>query len=357
MDMFGHLHLAHPWGMAALAALPWLLWNRRSKRLQPRALAHPALTWLRQTFPARRVSSLRLLRMLAMLIWTLWCLALSEPQWVDGEISVSREGRDIMLLADLSGSMVIRDFSLSGETLNRLQTIRHVFNNFAHRDVALESRSALNRLQAIQHVLPSFIMERASDRMGLVVFGDNAYIQTPLTYDHKLLRQLLLQERIGQVGEKTAIGTAMALAIKHLEQAARVRKMGGGQAIVLLTDGRNNAGAISPLHAAKLARALGIRIYTVGVGSRQVMANGSLAASLDERTLKRIAGLTGGVYFRATDMGALARVADQINKLEPVTDQHTDYLSSQEWYPALLLAGLALGCLLLFLARGRTAIP
>ncbi len=357
MDILGHLRMLHPWGLAALVVLPWLLWDRHPGDLQPRALAHPSLAWLRHSFPVHRMSSLRLLRILTVLVWVLWCLALTDLEWVGGEISVSREGRDIMLLVDLSGSMVIRDFSLSGEPLSRLQSLRHVFNNFAQRNSALESGNTLNRLQAIQHVLSPFIMERASDRLGLLVFGDEAYIQSPLTYDHELVRQLLLRERIGRVGEKTAIGTAIALAVKHLAQAARVRKMGGGQVIVLLTDGRNNAGVISPLHAAKLARSMGIRIYTVGVGSRLKMAGGDEATSLDEKTLKAIARLTSGSYFRATDTGALVRIAGQINKLEKVEDQHTDYISSLALYPALLLAGLAVGCLMIFLARGRTAVP
>jgi len=357
MGILGHLHLLHPWGLIALAILPWLLWNRRLRELQPRALTHPSLAWLRHCFPVHRMASLRLLRILAVLVWSLWCLALSDPQWVDGEISVSREGHDVMLLVDLSGSMVIRDFSLSGNTLSNLQAFKHILYNFAHRNSGLEYDNTLNRLQAIQHVLAPFIMERAADRMGLEVFGDAAYIQAPLTYDHKLVRQLLLQERIGRVGEKTAIGTAIALAVKHLEDAARVRKMGGGQVIILLTDGRNNAGAISPLHAAKLARSLDIRIYTVGVGSKLRMAGGSLAGSLDEKELKSIARLTSGAYFRAVDIGALAHIAGQINKLEKVEDLHTDYLSSIPLYPEFLLAGLIMGCLMIFLARGRVTIP
>ncbi len=357
MDMLGHLRLLHPWGLLALALLPWLLWQRRSGDLQPRALAHPSLAWIRQSFPARRMVSMRWLRVLAVLTWSLWSLALADPQWVDGEISVSREGRDVMLLVDLSGSMVIRDFSLSGESMNRLQTLKYVLNNFAHRDVALESGTALNRLQAIQHVLAPFIMERGADRLGLVVFGDEAYIQTPPTYDHELVRKLLLDERIGRVGEKTAIGTAIALAAKHLEDVARVRKMGGGQVMILLTDGRNNAGVISPLQAARLAQSHGIRIYTVGVGSRLQHASAADVASLDEKTLKSVAALTSGAYFRATDTGALARIAAQINQLEKVEDQHTDYLSSVTLYPALLLAGLVVGYLMVWLARGREAIP
>ncbi len=356
MDLLGHLRLLHPWGLLALALLPWLLWQRRSGDLQPRALAHPSLAWLRQSFPTRRMVNMRWLRLLAALVWLLWSLALADPQWVDGEMSVSREGRDVMLLVDLSGSMVIRDFSLSGEAMNRLQTLKHVFNNFAHRDVALESGGILNRLQAIQHVLAPFIMERAADRLGLVVFGDEAYIQSPLTYDHELVRKLLLDERIGRVGEKTAIGTAIALAARHLEQAARVRKMGGGQVMVLLTDGRNNAGTITPLQAARLAQMHGVRIYTVGVGS-QLRHGGDDAGSLDEKTLKKLAAMTSGAYFRATDTGALARIAARINELEKVEDQHTDYLASVTLYPALLLAGLALGCLMVWLARGREAIP
>jgi len=357
MDMLGHLRLLHPWGLAAVILLPWLLWNRRSEDLQPRALAHPSLAWLRQSFPAQRITSLRVLRILAIVIWALWCLALADPQWVGGEVSVSRQGRDIMLVVDLSGSMVIRDFSLSGNPLHRLRTIKSFLYNFAHRESGLNSTNSLNRLQAIQYVLSPFIMERASDRLGLVVFGDEAYIQSPLTYDHALVRQLLAQERIGRVGDKTAIGTAITLAAKHLEQTARVRKMGGGQVIVLLTDGRNNAGVISPLHAAKLASSMGIRIYTVGVGSQMQTYGGSHVAALDEKQLKAIARLTSGTYFRATDTGALVNIAAQINRLEKVKDEHTDYLSSVALYPALLLAGLGLGCLMIFLARGRVAIP
>jgi len=272
-------------------------------------------------------------------VWVIWCLALAEPQWVNGEVSVSRQGRDIMLVVDLSGSMVIRDFYDAGRQINRLQ--------------------------AVKHVLAPFIEERAADRVGLVVFGEDAYVQAPLTYDHVLVRQLLNNARLGLLGDRTAIGEAVALAVKHLKLAADVRKSGGGQVVILLTDGRNNAGSIMPMHAAGLAQALGIRIYTIGVGapSRAYSGTGSdgrfirNATSLNERELKMIAGATGGNYFRATDAAALARIAANINHLEKVEDQHTVYFESVELYPVLILAGLAMFAAAIMLGRGMAAVP
>ncbi len=322
-----HIHLQHPAGLAALLLLPWLLWHRRSKRHVPRVLVHPAAGWLKQSFSAS-IPRPALMRWLMAGVWVLWCLALAQPQWVNGQTSESRYGRDIMLAVDLSGSMGIHDFYASG--------------------------FGISRLDAIKRVLVPFIEERSADRLGLVVFGEQAYIQAPLTYDHHLVQTLLNQTQTGLVGDRTAIGNAIALAVKHLKHAADERKAGGGQVIVLLTDGRNNAGSITPEHGASMARALGIRIYTVGVGG--VGAEGS-QDGLDEPELKAIAADTHGKYFRATDTAALARVAVEINRLEKVKDEHTVYFVSEELYPYLVCAGFVLFLFLLLRVQTMAALP
>jgi len=229
-----HIHLQHPAGLAALLLLPWLLWHRRSDKQVPRVLVHPAAAWVRDSFQVS-MSRPALMRWLMAGVWLLWSLALAQPQWVNGESSESRYGRDIMLAVDLSGSMAIHDFDSSGV--------------------------GISRLEAIKQVLVPFIEERSADRLGLVVFGDQAYVQTPLTYDHQLVQHLLTQTETGLVGDRTAIGNAIALSIKHLKHAADVRRAGGGQVIVLLTDGRNNSGSISPEHAAGMARARNSYLY------------------------------------------------------------------------------------------------
>jgi Ca-activated chloride channel homolog len=325
----GHMHLQHPWGLLPLLILPWLLWTGFARQGESRSLVHPAATWLKESFAANRAASPRLLMVLVGLVWVLWCIALAEPQWVNGEVSVSRYGRDIMLLVDLSGSMVINDYSGPG--------------------------GGISRLQAVKQMLTPFIEERATDRIGLVVFGEQAYVQTPLTYDHELVRELLDKTQIGLVGDRTAIGDGIALAVKHLKHAADVRKAGGGQVIILLTDGRNNTGTMTPEHAAEIAQALGIRIYTIGVGS----SNGSSdsATGLDEPGLKHIADITGGKYFRATDSAALSRVADEINQLEKVQDKHTAYFESVELYPGFIIVGLIVLIVAFIRGRSMAALP
>ncbi|HXH63929.1 MAG TPA: VWA domain-containing protein [Mariprofundaceae bacterium] len=327
MEGIGHLHLQHPWGLLPLLMLPWLLWVGLGRRAEPRSLMHPGAAWLQASFAANRAASPRLLMVLMGLAWLLWCIALAEPQWVNGEISVSRYGRDIMLLVDLSGSMVINDYSGPG--------------------------GDISRLQAVKQVLTPFVEERATDRIGLVVFGEQAYVQTPLTYDHALVRKLLDKTEVGLVGDRTAVGDGIALAVKHLKHAADTRKAGGGQVIILLTDGRNNTGTMTPMHAAEIARALGIRIYTVGVGS----SSGDSATGLDEPGLKQISDLTGGKYFRATDSTALTRVADEINRLERVQDKHTSYFESVELYPAFVTAGLLMLGIAFVRGRSLAAMP
>jgi len=329
MEELGRLHLQHPWGLLALLLLPGLLWIGSRRAFEPRSLVYPGTIWLKESFATSSMATPRLLMTLVSVAWVLWCVALAEPQWVNGEISISRFGRDIMLVVDLSGSMVIHDYSGPG--------------------------GDISRLQAVKQVLVPFIEERATDRFGLVVFGEQAYVQTPLTYDHTLVRKLLEKTKIGLVGDRTAIGDGIALAVKHLKHAADVRKAGGGQVIILLTDGRNNAGTMTPEHAAELAQALGIRIYPIGVGS-STNANDA-PTDLDEPELKRIASITGGRYFRATDSTALSRVAEEINRLEKVPDKHTSYFESVELYPGFIMTGLIILVVAFIRGRSMAALP
>lgn len=217
--------------------------------------------------------------------WLLLLCALARPAWVGEPQTVENQGRDLMLAIDLSGSMEREDM-LIGRPVSRLAVVKQAAD--------------------------AFIQRRQSDRLGLVLFSDRAYLQSPLTADRQVVRALLQQASVGLTGQKTAIGDAIAIAIKRLKDRPQ-----GARVLVLLTDGVNNAGVMPPLQAAQLAAELGIRIYTIGVGSDA--SNGWLQSSeLDESTLKSIAQTTGGQYFRASDVQGLAKVYRDIDLLEPI---------------------------------------
>lgn len=213
------------------------------------------------------------------LIWILLVTALARPALVGPEMPLPAEGRDIMMAIDLSGSMEERDFAVNGR--------------------------ATTRLGVVKDAAEDFIARRKGDRLGLVLFSDRAYLQAPLTFDREAVSQLLGQAQVGLTGQKTAIGDAIAVSIKRLKDRPK-----DGRVLVLLTDGANNEGVLEPDKAAKLAADLGIRIYTIGVGSKA-------SRELDERTLSRIADTTGGAYFRATDTNGLAQIYRAIDQLEP----------------------------------------
>ena len=244
--------------------------------------------------PGQRRLTLRLLTLLSLLAWCLVVLAASRPQWLGDIISINISGRDLMIAVDLSDSMRAEDFEINGVPVNRLN--------------------------ATKSVTTAFIENRRGDRLGLILFGSRAYLQAPLTFDTKIINQLLLEAAIGLAGERTAIGDAIGLALKRLD----IRPQ-GTQVLILMTDGANTAGEVTPIKAAQLAAQRGLKIYTIGIGGDDVaqrswfgLRSPNRAAQLDEKTLREIARLTGGRYFRAHDTQDLAEIYALLDELEPL---------------------------------------
>lgn len=231
---------------------------------------------------------------LASLAWIALVLAAARPQWLGEPVSIPAEGRDLMLAVDLSGSMKMEDMEISGQRVHRLAMIKHVMQDF--------------------------IARRVGDRIGLILFADTAYLQTPLTYDRDTVNQLLDETVIGLVGEQTAIGDAIGLAVKRFKQ-----KDESNRVLVLLTDGQNTAGNITPEQAKELAIAEQITVYTIGVGADKMLMRSFFGTrqinpsqELDEDMLNDLAQSTGGKYFRARNTEALQEIYATLDKLEPV---------------------------------------
>lgn len=252
--------------------------------------------------------------------YALLVVALARPQDVDEQRRSSAEGIDIMLSVDVSGSMLARDFKP-------------------------------DRITAAKEVAGKFIADRYGDRLGLVVFAGEAFTQSPLTTDQGTLQTMLSRIRSGIIEDGTAIGNGLATAINRLRESDAKSKV-----IILLTDGVNNRGEIAPLMAADIAADMGIKVYTIGVGTRGKapypvvdmfgnMTFQPMDVEIDEETLEGIAERTGGRYFRATDNDKLQSIYDEINQLEKSKVEVTDYTVYHERFLALLLA--ALGVLLL----------
>lgn len=249
--------------------------------------------------------------------YALLVVALARPQGIEQNVRTSTEGIDIMLSIDVSGSMLARDFKP-------------------------------DRITAAKEVAASFISDRVGDRLGLVVFAGEAFTQSPLTTDQSTLQTLLARIRSGLIEDDTAIGNGLATAINRLRESEAKSKV-----IILLTDGINNRGEIAPMTAAEIARAQGIRVYTIGVGSRgtapypAVDMFGNMTfinqkVEIDEKTLTEIARLTGGRYFRATDKEKLQAIYDEINQLEKSRVEVTERITYHELFLGWVLAALAL---------------
>lgn len=230
-------------------------------------------------------------------IWLLLIVALARPAMVGPQMALPSEGRDIMMAIDLSGSMGREDFATQGRATTRLDVVKTAADDFIER--------------------------RTGDRIGLILFSDRAYVQAPLTPDRDVVRSLLDDAEVGLTGTETAIGDAIAVAIKRLKDRPAPERV-----LILLTDGANNAGVMQPMQAAQLAKDLGVRIYTIGVGADRMVVNGRFgqqvvnpSADLDEATLTKIADLTGGQYFRATDVAGLANIYAAIDRIEPIADE------------------------------------
>jgi Ca-activated chloride channel family protein len=227
-------------------------------------------------------------------------IAGSQPKWVGDAITLPSSGRDLLLAVDISGSMGTEDMSLNGKMVTRLAAVKAVVGEFVER--------------------------RRGDRLGLILFGSQAYLQAPLTFDRNTINTLLTETPLGIAGGKTAIGDAIGLSVKRL-----LDRPAANRVLILLTDGVNNVGEVSPIQAAKLAAQEGITIYTIGFGADEMAVSGLLfnrtvnpSAELDTETLTEIASLTGGLYQRARSTQELANIYLALDELEPIeVDQET----------------------------------
>lgn len=298
-----------PWA-ALLLPLPWLLprlWPDRRPAAeellegQRQTLLHPRIHDLQATFGSRR---LRLplagwiYRALLALAWIGLVVAFMGPQWLTPYTEVSSPGYDLMLAVDASHSMEALDFTVEGRPVSRMSVVKGVMGRF--------------------------IDARAGDRVGLVIFGTQAFVLSPLTLDRHAVRQLLDGVVPSIAGPATALGDAIALGASKLRERPE-----GSRVMILIADGDNNSGSFAPREAAILARNWGVRIYVIGVGSRQqripILENGQIRyrddLTMDEGRLQEIAELTGGAYFRATDTRALEEISARIDQLEKTEAQ------------------------------------
>jgi Ca-activated chloride channel homolog len=282
---------------------------------------------------SRALVARRAVRGLRWLSVALLLVAMLRPQTGRTSTQVDTEGIDIVLVLDTSGSMQALDLDAQERVIARRR----------------------NRLEVATEVVQRFVQARPSDQIGLVVFGTHAFTQCPLTLDHGIVATFLERVEIGMAGEETAIGDALGVALKRLQDSEARSKV-----IILLTDGRSNAGALGPLTAAEIAQTLGIKVYTIGAGARgqapflvetrlgpQVIYEN---VEIDEETLGRIAELTGGAYFRAEDEAALQTIYQQIDQLEKTElsmESFTEYDDRFAWLvaPALALVLLEVGLL------------
>jgi len=323
---------AHPWLLLLLALLPLVAWFL-GRQGRPAAFLYSSVQLVRSVSSTTRSKAGRVLLALRWMTLALFLVGLARPQVIQSETSVKASGIDIALAIDLSGSMESEDFELKGQRVNRLEIAKDV--------------------------LKKFIERRPGDRMGLVAFAGKAYIAAPLTLDHSFLVQNLERLELHSIEEGTAIGAGLSAAVNRLRDLKSKSKI-----VILMTDGQNNAGKVPPLTAAEAAQALGIKVYTVGVGTRGTapFPRGynlagqkvyvQVPVDIDEKTLQQIADKTGGKYFRADSTGTLRKIYDEIDKLEKTEAEVKRYVQIQELFPWVVLPGLAL--LLLEIALGQT---
>jgi len=325
------IHIDWPWMLACLP-LPllvrWLL--PPAPAGGEAALRVPVLGDFEQAAAAGAGGRRRRWRLwLAVLAWALLVAAATRPQWLGEPLDVPVTGRDLMLAVDLSGSMEQTDFEIGGRVVDRLTATKMVAGDFIER--------------------------RVGDRIGLILFGRQAYLQAPLTFDRATVQKLLDEAVIGLAGKETAIGDAIGLAVKRLR-----RDPSEEQVLLLLTDGANTAGVIEPMKAAELAAAEGLTIHTIGIGADEMTVRSLFGShrvnpslDLDEVTLRGIADMTGGRYFRARDTAELEAIYGLIDQIEPVAKDPIQYRPRRELFPWPLALALAAAVALALPRRGR----
>ncbi len=318
------LTLAWPW-LFILLPLPWLLKQRNPRETAVSTAvqvpfyeqAREAMAGYKGTATSKPQRPLWK-KLLLLLSWALLVLACTRPQWLGEPIPLKTEARDLMLAVDISPSMQETDLLLKGFQATRLEVVKSVVGDFTQ--------------------------QRQGDRLGLILFGAQPYIQAPLTFDLTTVTRLLEEATLGIAGNATAIGDALGLAIKRLRE-----RPADARILILLTDGANTGGEVSPERAANLAADAGIKIYTVGIGADEVLRRGLFgyrkenpSADLDERLLKQIADVTGGQYFRARNTGELELIYEAINQLEPIEQEQQIYRPVTEYYALPLATAMLL---------------
>lgn len=291
------LTIAWPW-LLILLPLPLIFWRQQTVQVDGSRLQLPGISETGKTVIS---ANIRQSRKRYWLMWILLVFAISRPQWLGDPIELPSQGRDLMVAVDLSGSMQIEDMVINSKTVDRFTLI--------------------------QHVVSDFIERRKGDRIGLILFADHAYLQAPLTQDRRSVAQFLKEAQIGLVGKQTAIGEAIALAVKRFDKMDESNRV-----LILLTDGSNNAGNITPEQATEIAANRKVTIYTIGVGA-DVMERRTLfgverinpSVDMDEKQLQHIADMTHGRYFRARNSQELEQIYQEIDKLEPVSRDQLSY--------------------------------
>ncbi|MFA6163397.1 MAG: VWA domain-containing protein [Methylobacter sp.] len=313
------IHFEWPWLLAALPLpllIRWLV--PANAPVDQAALKVPFLDDFSDAETRAVSQDQRWPLLLAAIAWLLLVIACTRPQWLGEPIEQAVSGRDLMLAVDLSGSMEEQDFFINKQPVDRLTAAKMVASDFINR--------------------------RVGDRVGLILFGTQAYLQTPLTFDRKTVMTLLNESAIGLAGENTAIGDAIGLAVKRLKD-----QQANSRVLVLMTDGANTAGEVSPLKAAELAAANHLKIYTIGIGADEMIVRSFFgnrkvnpSVDLDEKTLRKIAESTGGDYYRARNTDELNYIYMRLDELEPVEKDKQYFRPRSELYYWPLSLALAL---------------
>ncbi len=317
------------WLMALLPLV--LLW--RGRRGPVAAIEYSDVSLARAVARRGRSRTGVLTWMLPILAAALMIVGLARPQRAHGRTQVTANGIDIVLALDVSGSMQALDFRMNDERVNRIEVVKSVVSKF--------------------------IDERPDDRIGIIAFAGAPYLVSPITLDHDWLQQNLERVAVGGVDDGTAIGSAIAASVNRLRLTQAKSKV-----VILLTDGVNNTGKISPLAAAEAARAMGVKVYTVGVGvrgdapipvhdaagnTRIIMAR----VDVDEKALQAVADETGGKFYRATDTGSLQKIYEEINRFEKTAQSVQKFEHTEELYPWALIPALCILGLSLLLQQTR----
>ena len=305
--------LAHPWALA-LVALPLAMWLLPAYKESRDSVRVPFFNKLVELSEQRPESGATVLqrdwaqRILVGFMWLCLVLAAAKPEWIGPPIEQQKSGRDLMIAVDLSGSMENRDFTLpDGRQVDRLTAVKHVLAELGER--------------------------RSADRLGLIVFGNAPYLQSPFTDDHKVWLQMLNETEIGMAGQSTAFGDAIGLAIKLFRDSDSDNRV-----LIILTDGNDTGSMVPPVDAAKVAASEDIRIYTIAIGDPATVGE----EALDIDTLQRVSELTGGRYYQALDQKQLAAAYQAIGKLEPELYETISFRPRQSLHWVPVAAGLGL---------------